>query len=67
MGEGVLTPTGLQTDSNTSMAPSKAIVRFDRRTVPGDTEHLTHSEIMNVLNKINSNAYSLTIEEPEIF
>ena len=66
MGDGVLTPTGLETNSNTSMAPSKAIIRFDRRTVPGDSENLANKEIMEVLNKIDSDAYSLNIEEPEV-
>jgi len=66
MGDGVLTPTGLETNSNTSMAPSKATIRFDRRTVPGDNEDLTNQEIMNILNKIDSSAYSLTIAQPEI-
>tara|TARA_B100001123_G_scaffold449887_1_gene617316 strand:+ start:1388 stop:2530 length:1143 start_codon:yes stop_codon:yes gene_type:complete len=66
MGKGVLAPTGLKTNSNTSMAPSQTIIRFDRRTVPGDNENLTRKEIMNVLNKIDSTAYSLNIEEPEV-
>ena len=66
MGEGVLTPTGLLTNSNTSMAPSKVTITFDRRTVPGDNEKLASTEIMQILNKIDSNAYSLKIEEPEV-
>ena len=65
MGEGVLTPTGLETNSSTSMAPSKTTIRFDRRTVPGDDEILTKKEIMNILKKIHPQAYSLTIEERE--
>ena len=65
MGKGVLTPTGLETNSSTSMAPSKTSIRFDRRTVPGDNEALTRKEIMEVLEKINPDAYSLTIEERE--
>ena len=44
MGEGVLTPIGLETNSNTSMAPSQATIRFDRRTVPGDTEDLAKED-----------------------
>tara|TARA_Y100000996_G_scaffold360648_1_gene303171 strand:- start:247 stop:1389 length:1143 start_codon:yes stop_codon:yes gene_type:complete len=63
MGEGVLTPTGLSTNSNTSMAPSKTIIRFDRRTVPGDSEQLTTKEIIDTLSKIDDNAFSLKIEE----
>lgn len=66
MGDGVLTPTGLETNSNTSMAPSQSSIRFDRRTVPGDNEELTRKEIMNILNKIDLNAYSLEIEEREV-
>tara|TARA_Y100000590_G_scaffold421474_1_gene525180 strand:- start:1583 stop:2725 length:1143 start_codon:yes stop_codon:yes gene_type:complete len=66
MGEGVLTPTGLLTNSNTSMAPSKATIRFDRRTVPGDNLDLTNKEIMNVLKKIDTDAFDLAVEEPEI-
>ena len=65
MGEGVLTPTGLETNSSTSMAPSKTTIRFDRRTVPGDDEILTKKEIMDILEKIHPQAYSLTIEERE--
>ena len=65
MGKGVLTPTGLVTNSNTSMAPSKTSIRFDRRTVPGDDESLTKNEIMNIVKKISPNAFSLDIEERE--
>ena len=65
MGKGVLTPTGLVTNSNTSMAPSKTSIRFDRRTVPGDDESLTKNEIMNAVEKISPNAFSLDIEERE--
>ena len=65
MGDGVLTPTGLETNSSTSMAPSETTIRFDRRTVPGDSEQLTKKEIMDILNNIDSNAFSLTIEERE--
>ena len=63
MGEGVLTPTGLTTNSNTSMAPSETIIRFDRRTVPGDTDDISKKEIMDVVNKIDSKAFSLKIEK----
>jgi len=66
MGEGVLTPIGLETNSNTSMAPSQATIRFDRRTVPGDTEDLAKEEIMKVLNTIDSKAYSLSIEDSDV-
>ena len=62
MGDGVLTPTGLMTNSNTSMAPSETAIRFDRRTVPGDTEDLAKKEIMDIVNKINPNAFSLKVE-----
>ena len=65
MGKGVLTPTGLVTNSNTSMAPSKTSIRFDRRTVPGDDESLTNKEIMNIVKDIDSSAFSLSIEERE--
>ena len=65
MGKGVLTPTGLVTNSNTSMAPSQTSIRFDRRTVPGDTESITKDEIMNIVKEIDSNAFSLDIEERE--
>ena len=65
MGKGVLTPTGLVTNSNTSMAPSKTSIRFDRRTVPGDNESLTNKEIMNVIKEIDLNAFTLNIEERE--
>ena len=65
MGKGVLTPTGLVTNSNTSMAPSKTSIRFDRRTVPGDDESLTKNEIMNIVEKISPNSFSLDIEERE--
>ncbi len=63
MGEGVLTPTGLITNSNTSMAPSETAIRFDRRTVPGDTEDLAKKEIMDIVNKIDPEAFSLKIEK----
>ena len=65
MGKGVLTPTGLVTNSNTSMAPSKTSIRFDRRTVPGDDESVTKNEIMNIVEKISPNSFSLDIEERE--
>ena len=45
------------------MAPSKTIIRFDRRTVPGDSEQLTTKEIIDTLSKIDDNAFSLKIEE----
>ena len=63
MGEGVLTPTGVVTNSNTSMAPSETAIRFDRRTVPGDTDELVEKEIMDIVNKIDPNAFSLKIEK----
>ncbi len=63
MGDGILTPTGLVTNSNTSMAPSKTTIRFDRRTVPGDTEESTTKEIMDVLSNVDNNAFSLRVEE----
>ena len=63
MGEGVLTPTGVVTNSNTSMAPSETAIRFDRRTVPGDTDELVEKEIMDIVNKIDTNAFSFKIEK----
>ena len=63
MGEGVLTPTGLITNSNTSMAPSETTIRFDRRTVPGDTDELVEKEIMGIVNKIDADAFSFKIEK----
>ncbi len=63
MGDGVLTPTGLITNSNTSMAPSETTIRFDRRTVPGDTADITKKEIMDIVKKIDPQAFSLKIEK----
>ncbi|MBI29667.1 MAG: Succinyl-diaminopimelate desuccinylase [Alphaproteobacteria bacterium MarineAlpha5_Bin11] len=63
MGEGVLTPTGIITNSNTSMAPSETAIRFDRRTVPGDNDSLVEKEIMDIVNKIDPKAFSFKIEE----
>ena len=63
MGKGVLTPTGVITNSNTSMAPSETAIRFDRRTVPGDTDGLVEKEIMDIVREIDPKAFSFKIEK----
>ena len=48
---------------NTSMAPSETAIRFDRRTVPGDTDGLVEKEIMDIVREIDPKAFSFKIEK----
>ena len=44
-----------------SLIPPRVTVRFDRRTIPGETEEIILKQIQNALKSIDDHAFSITV------
>jgi putative selenium metabolism hydrolase len=63
IGEAILVATEIISDPypSISLIPSQVTVRFDRRTLPGETEEVILDQILNVLKRIDDRAFSLAV------
>jgi len=63
IGEGILVATDIISDPypSISLIPPKVTVRFDRRTIPGETEDSILNQILNELKSIDDQAFSLSV------
>jgi putative selenium metabolism hydrolase len=63
IGEAILVATDIISDPypSISLIPPKVIVRFDRRTVPGETEDSILNQILDALKSIDGQAFSLSV------
>lgn len=63
MGEAILVATDITSNPypSISLIPPQVTVRFDRRTLPGETEEVILDQILNVLKRIDDRAFSLTV------
>jgi len=63
IGEAILVATDIISDPypSISLIPPKVKVRFDRRTVPGETEDSILNQILDALKSIDGQAFSLSV------
>ena len=63
IGGAILVATDITSDPypSISLIPSRVTVRFDRRTLPGETEEIILGQIRNALNSVDENAFSLSV------
>jgi putative selenium metabolism hydrolase len=63
IGEAILVATDIISDPypSISLIPPKVTVRFDRRTVPGETEDSILNQILDALKSIDGQAFSLSV------
>jgi putative selenium metabolism hydrolase len=63
IGEAILVATDIISDPypSISLIPPKVTVRFDRRTVPGETEDGILNQILDALKSIDGQAFSLSV------
>ncbi len=63
MGEAILVATDIISDPypSISLIPPRVAVRFDRRTLPGETEEIILNQILNALKSVDENAFSLSV------
>jgi len=63
IGEAILVATDIITDPypSISLIPPKVTVRFDRRTIPGETEEIILNQILNALKSIDDHAFFLAV------
>ncbi len=68
IGEAILVATEIISDPypSISLIPSQVTVRFDRRTLPGETEEVILDQILNVLKRIDDRAFSLEVTRDRI-
>lgn len=63
IGQAILVATDIITDPypSISLIPTQVTVRFDRRTLPGETEEKILNQILNALKSIDDRAFSLAV------
>jgi putative selenium metabolism hydrolase len=63
IGEAILVATDIITDPypSISLIPPQVTVRFDRRTLPGETEESILNQILSALKSIDDHAFSLAV------
>ena len=63
IGEAILVATDIISDPypSISLIPPKVTIRFDRRTLPGETEESILNQILNALESIDDHAFSLAL------
>ena len=68
IGEAILVATEIISDPypSISLIPSQVTVRFDRRTLPGETEEVILDQILNVLKRIDDRAFSLAVTRDRV-
>jgi len=68
IGEAILVATDIISDPypSISLIPPQVTVRFDRRTLPGETEEVILDQILNVLKRIDDRAFSLAVTRDRV-
>jgi putative selenium metabolism hydrolase len=63
IGEAILVATDIISDPypSISLIPTQVSVRFDRRTIPGETEDSILNQILSELKSIDEHAFSLSV------
>jgi putative selenium metabolism hydrolase len=63
IGEAILVATDIISDPypSISLIPQQVTVRFDRRTIPGETEDSILNQILDTLKSIDDHAFSLSV------
>ena len=63
IGEAILVATDIISDPypSISLIPPQVTIRFDRRTIPGETEDSIFNQILNELKSIDDHAFSLSV------
>ena len=63
IGEAILVATDIISDPypSISLIPPHVTIRFDRRTIPGETEDSILNQILNELKRIDEHAFSLSV------
>ena len=63
IGEAILVATDIISDPypSISIIPPKVTVRFDRRTLPGETEEIILDQILKVLKSVDERAFTLAV------
>jgi putative selenium metabolism hydrolase len=63
IGEAILVATDIISDPypSISLIPSQVTVRFDRRTLPGETEEIILNQILGTLKSVDDQAFSPVI------
>ena len=63
IGEAILVATDIISDPypSISLIPPRVTVRFDRRTLPGETEEIILDQILEVLKDVDDRAFSLAV------
>ncbi len=68
IGEAILVATDIISDPypSISLIPPQVTVRFDRRTLPGETEESILNQILNTLKSIDDHAFSLAVTRDRV-
>ena len=68
VGEAILVATDIISDPypSISLIPPQVKVRFDRRTIPGETEESILNQILNALKSIDDHAFSLAVTRDKV-
>ena len=68
IGEAILVATDIISDPypSISLIPPKVTVRFDRRTIPGETEESVLSQILSKLQSVDEQAFSLSVARDKV-
>ena len=68
MGKAILVATDIISDPypSISLIPPRVAVRFDRRSLPGETEKIILDQIQNTLKSIDEQAFSLSVSRDTV-
>ena len=68
IGKAILVATDIISDPypSISLIPQQVTVRFDRRTIPGETEDGILNQILNALQIIDDQAFSLSVTQDTV-
>ncbi len=63
IGEAILVATDIISDPypSISLIPQQVTIRFDRRTIPGETEDVILNQILEALKNIDDQAFSVSV------
>jgi putative selenium metabolism hydrolase len=68
MGKALLVATDIISHPypSISLIPPRVTVRFDRRTIPGETEEIIVDQILNALKSVDEHAFSLSVTHDRV-
>jgi putative selenium metabolism hydrolase len=63
IGGAILVATDITSDPypSISLIPPRVTVRFDRRTIPGESEEIILNQILNALKSVDDHAFSVSV------